>query len=391
MGEDRHIRSPRLAFVAALLLSASLGTIHAFSVLIEPLESSYQANRGAVSFIYSLALVSLTVAVLLSHRVFERCSPAAIILTVAGGVSFGLLTAGMGDTLFSAILGYGLIFGFANGLGYALALQLAGHAYPDRRGIFMGAVTAIYALGALLQAQFLQTFLDAFGLGGAFYAWAISLVLFIIMAAAAARKSAIGLSKEPAKSRVAAKPLAKAHLAWLWTGYFTGCTAGLMAIGHAAALVSAAGGSAALAALGIVIISLGNGVAGLLAGYGADRFSLRLLMATLPVISIVGLLALAVVDDPAAAIVALGVVGFAYGAIISIYPVAASRFFGLAAGAKAYGIIFTAWGVAGMVGPLMAGHFYDSSGSYALALYLAAGIAVLSSLAIVFMPKVNPT
>ena len=42
--------------------------------------------------------------------------------------------------------------------------------------------------------------------------------------------------------------------------------------------------------------------------------------------------------------------------------------------------MFTAWGMAGLVAPWLAGHLYDRSDSYVYALGLAGGLGVLSAL-----------
>ena len=55
-----------------------LGTIHAFSVFVPDWEALPGASRANVSFIYSLALASLTIAVLFGHLVFSRLRPATL-------------------------------------------------------------------------------------------------------------------------------------------------------------------------------------------------------------------------------------------------------------------------------------------------------------------------
>ena len=53
-----------------------------------------------------------------------------------------------------------------------------------------------------------------------------------------------------------------------------------------------------------------------------------------------------------------------YGAIIAIYPTLVAKLFGLEKSAWAYGRIFTAWGLAGLTAPSIAGFFYDYSDNY---------------------------
>ena len=49
-----------LVIIATSVISAALGSIHAFSVFIAQWESLLGVNRANVSLIYSLALVTLT-------------------------------------------------------------------------------------------------------------------------------------------------------------------------------------------------------------------------------------------------------------------------------------------------------------------------------------------
>ena len=48
--------------------------------------------------------------------------------------------------------------------------------------------------------------------------------------------------------------------------------------------------------------------------------------------------------------------------------------------------MITAWGVAGLLAPGVAGYLYDATGGYTLALALAAGAAVLSAIVATALP-----
>jgi len=382
----RWERRPRLALAAALLVSCVLGSVHAFSVFIAPLEAVFAASRASVALLYSLALLSLTLAVLLSHRVFRRFAPQRILLALGAAACLGLLLAAGLQSLPVTALGFSLIFGFANGLGYALTLQLAAHAYPDRKGAAMGAVTAVYALGAMLFAKVFALLIEAAGPAPAFATLGAVIFALTLAGALAVRSSAIRFDRDGDDDDAAAGD-DRRTLAILWVGYGCGCLAGLMIIGHAAAIVASAGGSAGDRVLGTMLIALGNAVGGICAGLLADRVAARSLILGLPLLSGAALLTLAADLAPGQVIATLVVIGFAYGAIIAVYPVVTVAYFGLAQSARAYGRIFTAWGVAGLAGPFLAGVVYDGSGSYGKAALIAAGLAGVSAAAIVFLPR----
>jgi len=82
------------------------------------------------------------------------------------------------------------------------------------------------------------------------------------------------------------------------------------------------------------------------------------------------------------AFVGLGLVGYSYGSIIAVYPVAVADIFGALAAPRIYGQIFTAWGIAGLLGPWISGWLYDISSSYTLAIIIAAVFSGLSIFAI---------
>jgi len=49
-----------------------------------------------------------------------------------------------------------------------------------------------------------------------------------------------------------------------------------------------------------------------------------------------------------------------------------------------YGALFTAWGIAGIVGPFLAARTYQATGSYSYAFYTAAGLALIAAVSLSF-------
>jgi hypothetical protein len=73
----------------------------------------------------------------------------------------------------------------------------------------------------------------------------------------------------------------------------------------------------------------------------------------------------------------IGLVALAYGAHIATFPVAIRRTFGAASFAWAYGWVFTAWGIAGIAAPWLAGALFDPSTGYQMAFVAAMAVAAL--------------
>ncbi len=75
-------------------------------------------------------------------------------------------------------------------------------------------------------------------------------------------------------------------------------------------------------------------------------------------------------------IVGAAVVGFSYGACLCIFPATTADQWGTKNMGINYGILFTGWGVGGVLGPLLAGKIADTTGSYVGA-YNIAGLLVM--------------
>jgi MFS family permease len=355
-----------------------MGTLHAYSVFAADLQQTLALSRAHVSLVYSLALVALTLTVLFAVPLFSKWAPPVLFATACGLAGLGLLVAGSGSP-HAVFLGYGVVFGLANGLGYGYALQLSARISPGHGGLAMGITTATYAMGSVVGAQVLGAMVDEHG---AIAALRLHGVTFLVAAPALAALLAVAraryrLSNEPEEQAIA--PI-RVRILRYWLSYGLGCAAGLMAIAHAAPYVtSIPGGTRKLAVGGVIMLGTGNAVGGVVAGYLSDRASVHRIIVTLPAISAAALALAAFSTHAATGIAALCVIGLTYGALIAVYPVAIARHFGSAASASAYGRVFTAWGTAGLLAPVMAGYLYDVTSSYQLPMLTAAALSVASA------------
>ncbi len=361
---------------AASLLCGVLGSVHAFSVFLVPLETQSGAQRSEVSLTYSLALVAITAMVLVGPRFYGRVPPWLLMLAAGAIAAAGALLAGEARSIEQVWGGYSLLFGVANGVGYGFGLQIAGRANPGREGLAMGVVTAAYALGATLSPLAFEAAVGAGGFALAMRGLAIALMVAGLLSGVVLRRTGIRF-----EARIAgAAPLrqSQADLACLWAAYGAGVLAGLMSLGHAAEIAgeAAAGLEGWIAPALMATCNMGGSLSG---GHLADRVWPFRLLAALPALAVLVLPVMALVPTGAVVLAGLSVVGFSYGAIISVYPAVILKRCGPQNGPVVYGRVFTAWGFAGLAGPWLAGAIFDASGGYAAALLVAAALAAAST------------
>ena len=139
-----------LVFISCLLITFCMGSIHAFSTLIENIEFQINARRMASSLIYSTGLICVTVAVFFGHTIYRKLSPSIILALIAALPLIGVLITSSNSWI-GWIVGYGFFFGFASGLGYGFSLYAVSSITSNNNlGLALGAITASYAFGAVI-------------------------------------------------------------------------------------------------------------------------------------------------------------------------------------------------------------------------------------------------
>ena len=363
-------------FTAAGILTLVLGTVHGFSVLLEPLESSFYLSRAQASGFYSLALICLTIAVLGSHYLLSRISVVLNAAIVCGTGVFGLIIAALANTAWEFGLGYGVLFGSANGFGYALSLQLAARAYPQRRGLAIGTVTALYAVGASFFAIITGAMLEPFGLSGVMGGMAAILSLALVVVMVLVRSTDISTRNSKLEVKDNLRGSVRLQI-WLWLGYLGACTAGLAVLGHAAAMVRSSGGSESESLNAVILIGFTTGLGGVLAGWLNDSYGYKRLLILLPGLTACVLILIVLVGGKLV-IPGLAIAGGLYGATITVVPTAISLLFGIGGSAVIYGRVMTAWGLAALCGPIIGGLGYDFTGGYTTTLLFSASVALIA-------------
>jgi MFS transporter, OFA family, oxalate/formate antiporter len=367
-----------------------LGTIYGFSIFLAPWEELLGATRSDVSSILSVSTISATAGIFIGYRLYPLLSPPIFAAAVCVVSAAGVLLSGWGMSLLPLWIGYGLLFGGANGIGYGFTIQIASQAMPERKGFAIGVIAAAYAGGSGLAPLLLSEAIEANGISTAMDLLAAAFIGTGVLVAGLLKFSQATFEAEPKASTDDDSPQKGSNLieAVLWLGYGAGAAAGVMAIGHSAGIVTAAGGN--VASTGPALNATGYLLGGLAAGWLSDRFSVRTLLSALPLLSAVVLLMLAQGGTISYVLGCLALIGFGYGALVVVYPIAVAHYFGILSAGRIYGRVCISWGFAGFLAPWFAGYLFDQTGGYGTALTVAAGTAVASALAVRLLPKDAP-
>ena len=157
----------------------------------------------------------------------------------------------------------------------------------------------------------------------------------------------------------------------LWLMFVAGAIAGLMMIGHLAKIANLQTGQNVGYAL-VSFIAISNALARPIAGFISDKLGRGRTMMFLYVLQGATLVVFSGFNTFGLVLAGALIVTFAYGAMIAVYPSAIGDFYGLKNMGFNYALLFTAWGVGGVIGPVLAGYILDKTGGYHVAFIVAA-------------------
>jgi OFA family oxalate/formate antiporter-like MFS transporter len=175
----------------------------------------------------------------------------------------------------------------------------------------------------------------------------------------------------------------------LWFMFFAGATGGLMTIGGLKPIVAKILGADAafqLVAFAAIANALGRPAAGAISG----KLGRGKTMTILYIMQASALFFFNSLSGFLPVFAAACMIYFAYGSMLSVFPSACGDNYGTKNLGLNYGILFSAWGVGGIVGPMIGSKLADVTGNYTLAFTLAAGMLLVAAfIGFIYKPYVH--
>ncbi len=385
-------RGWRVTF-AGMGINLALGVLYTWSVVSKGIPEAWGWNETEKALPYSIACMVFALFMVPAGRAQDRFGPRWVAL--AGGVATGLgmILASFTTSVFGFIVGFGVLAGMGIGMGYAAATPAAVKWFPPQRtGLVAGLVVAGFGLASvyisplaryLIEAQGVQATMLVFGASFLVVVCVLSQLLVIPPPGykpAAPASAASGPPRPAAVDTPWPRMLRTPQFFLLWAMYAFAAGAGLMIIAQLAKIVAVQGGIQA-GFVFVALLAVGNAGGRILAGVVSDRIGRPRTMLIFFVFQAVLMFVLRSVQGEALFGLMSVLLGLNYGANLSLFPSATKDYFGLKNFGVNYGWVFTAWGVGGLVFPMVSGRVFDVSGNFNLA-YLIAGACLIVSAAL---------
>jgi MFS transporter, OFA family, oxalate/formate antiporter len=378
---------------SSFLVTVCTGAAYAWSIFVAPLKEAFNYSTTDTQLVYGAMLISIGVVMLFVNKIMRKHGPR--ITSCIGAVLFciGYIIASQSHgNLVILILSMGLVTGSGIAFGFVAVLNNMVRWLPNHKGLATGLGVCGYGGGAILLSQVADYLLrhnwfvlDIFLAVGIM--WGI-----LFLGGSLFLTTPRWFQPKPEDTHLDLKQFLKDKRFWvLFYVFFAGSFAGLLFNGNLKPIGISYGVAGWAGSLAITLFSVGNASGRLFWGFVHDLIGGRKVVTIALSLLILFSLSLLVwsANNFTFLVIAL-IIGLNYGANFVAYAADTQDIWGIARLDIAYPIISLAYGIAGVIGPVVGGAIRDTTGSYYVALIIGAVVCATGIVVYNFMmPQVK--
>lgn len=372
---------PWLQVVYGLLMQLCLGALYSWSLFREPLAALHGWDRATTVEPYRFSLLFYAVGMFVGGRWIDWAGPRWPGMTGGMLLAAGCwLAAAAGDSPLRLTLAYGVCAGLGVGLAYGAPIASCVRWFPHRRGLTTGIVLAGFGLATLVLAPILHWSLHrapfAESVPATFRGLAVAFFCIAVTAAAGLRFPPAAPA-DVASGRVGFAGLVRSPKAWgIWFLFFCGAALGVTSVGEAVPLLQRADAPWLAGGVAMACVAAGNTGGRLAWGWVSDhagRLLCLVLMCTVAAAAALWLLPHTTHFSRLLAGLVLAV--SAFGGLLAVMPALTAETFGPRHAAANYGVLFSAYGIAGFFAPKWFNTHFEASSLWSFVSVAAVGSA----------------
>lgn len=386
---------------AALGINLIMGVLYSWGVIKKALVSDWgwSNTEAALPFTVSAAVFAFTM--IFAGRAQDKYGPRVVTILAGIILGGGLIASGFVNSQMMMVITFGVIGSVGIGLGYSAATPCAMKWFePSKKGLITGIVVSGVGLSPVYMTPITASMLTKYGISNTFiilgvFATVVTVLLALFLKNPVQAESVKAVNKQ-------AVPVSKANdFTWnevmgtpqfylLWIMYLLAATAGLMLIAHLPSIAVLQADWKTAGFMLVVILSLFNAGGRLGAGVLSDKVGRTRAMMILFMVQAVNMFLFTFYTSVPTLVIGSAVAGLAYGAVFSLFPTTTAEFFGMKNLGVNYGMVFTGWGVAGVIGPILGGMVADKTGSYSYGYFVAGAFLIVATILVGTLKSPKP-
>ncbi|MBE1273810.1 L-lactate MFS transporter [Enterovibrio baiacu] len=382
---------------AGFFINMCIGILYAWSVFKQSLVEQGWSNADA-SMPYTVATICFALSLLVAGNLQDRMGPRKVLILGTVMVGLGMIVSSFADSPMTLLLSFGLVTGCGIGFGYAcLAPAAMKWFHPSKKGLVNGLIAAGFGLAAVYLAPLTSMLINTYGIQSSFMILGVGILVIAVPLALTINNPPADYTPEAPVGYVAKSGAANADMGWremmktpqfysLWLMYALASSAGLMIIGNITSIAINQSDLTQVAFL-VVVLAIFNSGGRVAAGILSDKIGgIKTLMIAF-IMQGINMMMFATYQTEFTLMVGAAVAGVGYGTLLAVFPSITADYYGLKNYGGNYGVLYTAWGVSGFIGPVVAATAVDMTGNYVMAYTIcAAMLAVAVVLSFVTKP-----
>ena len=408
---QERVTNRTLVVVAAIFIQLCLGSLYAWSVFTPALTLPI-ADGGAFGFsktqtqiIFAVCIAVFAVVMVLAGKWQAKSGPRIVAFTGGLILGAGYILAGLfGKSFITQVIFIGVIGGTGIGLAYVCPVAVGMKWFPDKKGLITGLAVAGFGFGAVIWIKLAGSWGGLLGSMGVLKVFMLYGVIFTAVVVVGSiwmvnppegwRPAGWNSEEEKKKGAVTGsrdnflpgEMLRRPQFYALWLMFIFSSMAGLMVIGNMklfgieqlkAGGMTAAQASAIAGTAMAVFYSIANGLGRIIWGTISDKTGRKAAIAFMCTLQgIMMFIFYWMGGSQYLLYLGAAIIGFNFGGNFSLFPTMTADLFGTETVGRNYGWVFTAYGIGGIIGPIMAGVFRDRLENWLLA-FVIGGIACL--------------
>lgn len=374
------------ASLVAMVMIANLQ--YSWTLFVEPIQAARGWRLSEIQFAFTLFILCQVWTQPLDGWLVDRLGPRGFIS--AAGLLCGLGWAGMGYATSLPMLyvlycaaGAGAAFVYSCSIGMALKW------FADRRGLAAGILAAGFGGGTALFVPIIASIIESRGYQAAFIASGLVQGVAILLIAQFLRHPS---DTNPAPQRTVAVPSDRRQFTTLemlrcprfytiYAMFVLMATGGLLVTANAGPMARAWGLSTAALTLAATLSPVANGASRIFWGWMSDRAGREPIMIVSFALQAICLCLVVLLGGRStfSFTVTLVLVYFTWGQIFSVFPAIAGDYFGNRHATSNYAVLYTAKGIASIIGGWLGALLFEYSGGWAAGFYGSAAMAAAAA------------
>jgi len=375
-----------VASLIAMIMIANLQ--YAWTLFVTPIQTNTQWKLSDIQFAFTLFILFQTWVQPLDGWLIDRLGPrgfvsAAGLLCGLGWAGLGYATSLMQLYVLYCVAGVGAAFVYSASIGSALKW------FQDRRGLASGIMAAGFGGGTALFIPIISSAIKSGGYQKTFIATGLVQGLVILLvaqflrhppaeAAVAARLAGGAASHLRRRQFTTPEMLRTPQFYVLYAAFVLMASGGLLVTANAGPMAKSWGFEITIAA---TLSPLANGASRIFWGWASDRAGREMTMAAAFVAQAICLVMVVALGAHSAQwfVATLVLVYFTWGEIFSLFPSTVADYFGSRNVTSNYAVLYSAKGVASIIGGWFGAWLFEKTGSWSMGFYGSATMALVAA------------